>query len=160
VAPREARSDTVARRLPARPLPAWTFVAGRSPRPPDGWFDDVDAGDRFAFGCDLFDAGFYFEAHELWESCWHETKARMAAVAVDSVAHACAAADERLLRALIHLAAAGVKLLDDKPASRARHVERAVTLAGDIDPRTRGLPADALARAAAILLGGGRPELT
>jgi hypothetical protein len=148
------KTVAVARRLSALPLPSSTFVAGRTVRPPPGWFDHVDDADHFAFGCDLFDAGFFFEAHELWECCWHATKARLGATDDPGLRD-----DEAVLRALIHLAAAGVKLLDDKTASRQRHVQRARALFVADAARRRGLdPAVVLAAADALFLGQ-RPEL-
>lgn len=43
--------------------------AGPDPRTNGTW---VDPGDelRFAYACDLFEAGMFWEAHELWEERW------------------------------------------------------------------------------------------
>jgi hypothetical protein len=134
------------RRLPARPLPATTFVAGLSPRPPDGWCDDVDRAEWFDFGCDLFDAGCYFEAHELWELCWRAARA----VGNDD--------DARFVQGLIKLAAAGVKLLAGAEAPRRSHVEAAAQLLVAGPPR-RGLSLATLDAAVAALRAGRRPVL-
>jgi len=134
------------RRLPARPLPATTFVAGLSPRPPEGWCDDVDRAHWFDFGCDLFDAGCYFEAHELWELCWRAARA----VGNDD--------DARFLQGLIKLAAAGVKLLAGADTPRLSHLEAAVRLLS-VGPPRRGIARPALDDAIAALRAGRAPVL-
>lgn len=133
------------RRLPALPLPASTFVAGVTARPPDGWFDDVDRAEWFDFGCDLFNAGCYFEAHELWEQCWRAARA----VGNDD--------DARFLQGLIKLAAAGVKLLAGADAARQSHVAAAARLLASA-PR-RGVSRSTIDGAIAALRDGRRPEL-
>jgi len=146
---------SMTRRLPHHALPTMTFVNGRSPRPAVGWADHIPPDEQFAYGCDLFEAGCYFEAHELWESCWQ--RARRAAAPEDHDDDD----DVRLLRGLIHLAAAGVKLLADKPDSRQRHVERAAVLWSGTGAaqRARGLLPGAVDAAAANLAAGRRPSL-
>lgn len=134
------------RRLPGRPLPTSTFVAGLSPRPPEGWCDDVDRADWFDFGCDLFDAGCYFEAHELWELCWRAARA----VGNND--------DAVFLQGLIKLAAAGVKLLAGAEAPRLSHVEAAARLLAAGPPR-RGLSPSTIDAAIAALRAGRRPAL-
>ncbi len=148
--------DSMARRLPHHALPTTTFVAGRSPRPPEGWAHTVSPDEAFAYGCDLFDAGCYFEAHELWERCWLRARADAAGASHDDEDD-----DVRLLRGLIHLAAAGVKLLDEKPDSRRRHVERGAALWNGTTAaqHARGLPPGAVDAAAADLAAGRRPTL-
>jgi len=139
------------RRVPHLPLPSTTFVKGRSPRPPEGWADvAVDDDTRFAWGCDLFDAGCYFEAHELWEACW--LAARVSGL--DDVD------DARFLHGLIRLAAAGVKLLDDKPASRLAHVAGAVAYLQGLAGPHRGIGALTVQNAVDDLLAGRRPRLS
>lgn len=134
------------RRLPARPLPATTFVAGLSARPPEGWCDDVDRAEWFDFGCDLFDAGCYFEAHELWELCWRAARA----IGNDD--------DARFIQGLIKLAAAGVKLLAGAEVPRQSHVEAAARLLSAGPPR-RGFSLATLDAAVAALRAGRRPSL-
>lgn len=56
----------------------------------------------FAFGIDLFNAGFLWEAHEVWEPLWRE-------LSVDAPA-------ARGLRGLIQVAAAGLKAGDGRRA--------------------------------------------
>lgn len=67
-------------------FPAYRFLPGKNPHPradadghsfmaadwvadpviPDNWRDDV----FYLYGCDLFNHGFWWEAHEVWEACW------------------------------------------------------------------------------------------
>lgn len=122
---------------PARPLPPYTYVPGRAPHPksdPEGHayglevpplapFDPtrLEASPDFRYGVDLFHAGYYWEAHEVWESLWH------------AVGRAGPPAD--LLQGLIKLAAAGVKVLEGVPNGVARHARRAAEL---LDQAHRG----------------------
>ena len=52
-------------RYSARPLPASRHVPGRGPRPEGGPGDDA-----FRHGVDLFNNGYWWEAHEAWEAVW------------------------------------------------------------------------------------------
>ena len=67
-----------------------------------------------AFGFDLFNHGYYWEAHEAWERRW-VAENRQGALA-------------DLLKGLIKLAAAGVKARAGKPAGVRRHARRAEEL--------------------------------
>lgn len=66
------------RYAPGRSLPRARYLPGHSPRPPERGEDklgDVDwarAGDceRFRLGVDLYNAAFFWEAHEAWEPLW------------------------------------------------------------------------------------------
>jgi predicted metal-dependent hydrolase len=75
----------------------------------------------YLYGFDLFNRGFFWEAHEAWESLWH-ANGRKGPVA-------------DFLKALIKLAAAGVKHLERVPRGTATHALRAAqvwqTLADD-----------------------------
>jgi hypothetical protein len=62
----------------------------------------------------LFNAGYYWEAHEAWESLWH--------------AHARRGPIADVLRALIKLAAAGVKVREGRPGGVRTHASRAAAL--------------------------------
>ncbi len=62
-------------------------------------------------GFRLFDAGYYWESHEVWEGLWHAA-GRKGPVA-------------DMLKALIKLAAAGVKVRERVPGGVATHAERA-----------------------------------
>lgn len=59
----------------------------------------------------LFNEGFYWEAHEAWELFWNVLGRTTP--------------DARAVQGLIHLAAAGVKIREGRPAGVARHVKRA-----------------------------------
>ena len=119
----------VPRFLPSDPLPAVTYVpGGPAPRP--------DAGDErrlstdppaerfepsvwrssreFLRGADLFNQGFYWEAHEAWEALWHRAGRR--GLTAD------------FLKGLIKLAAAGVKAYEGREAGVRRHARRALEL--------------------------------
>lgn len=62
-------------------------------------------------GFRLFDAGYYWESHEVWEGLWHAA-GRKGPVA-------------DMLKALIKLAAAGVKVREGVPGGVATHANRA-----------------------------------
>jgi predicted metal-dependent hydrolase len=63
---------------------------------------------------DLFNHGYYWEAHEVWEGLWHACGRRGEA------------AD--FLKGLIHLAAAGVKVREGVPRGVNSHATRAAKL--------------------------------
>ena len=65
-------------------------------------------------GVELFNAGYYWEAHEAWEPLWH--------------AHGRRGVIADILRALIKLAAAGVKVLEGRPDGVRTHASRAAAL--------------------------------
>jgi len=69
---------------------------------------------EFLFGIDLFQHGFYWEAHETWEGLWH------------AVGRAGPWGD--LLKGLIKLAAAGVKSREGRREGVLRHATRAAEL--------------------------------
>ncbi len=73
--------------------------------------DDWRVSLEFRRGVDLFNAGFYWEAHEAWEGLWH--------------AHGRKGATADLLKGLIKLAAAGVKVRERQPRGVVTHARRA-----------------------------------
>ena len=73
---------------------------------------------RWRHALDLFNAGFYWEAHEVWESFWN--------------ALGRTTPEAQFVQGLIHLAAAAVKIREGKPAGVARHSQRARDLLGDL----------------------------
>lgn len=99
------------RLLPARPFPRYAFLGGGMPHPtrdplghsynkeedqppppdPAQWWLCAD----YLFGIDLFNHGFYWEAHEAWEGLWKACNRR--------------GNTALFLKALINLAAAGYK---------------------------------------------------
>lgn len=74
---------------------------------PSQWHENVD----YIIGCSLFNAGYYWEAHETWEAQWHAAgrKGPMA----------------DFLKGLIKLAAAGVKVREGVPNGVRTHAKRA-----------------------------------
>ena len=119
-----------ARFVPDQPLPPYSYVTGLFPHPtrdpqghsfghvtpqpgpidPSNWAESR----AYLVGCDLFNLGYYWEAHETWEGLWH----------------ACGRRGETadFLKGLIKLAAAGVKAREGRPQGIARHAARAAEL--------------------------------
>lgn len=78
------------RYAPGRSFPPYAFLPGRDPHPTrdprghsfgvehvaaayvpaDRWRDN----EAYLFGVDLYNHGFLWEAHEVWESAWHRAK--------------------------------------------------------------------------------------
>jgi hypothetical protein len=99
-------------------LPAYAYVPGggraRPPEPPPAApLDPLQWRSNRAYlaGFDLFNGGFYWEAHERWEGVW---RASGQDGAVD-----------QLLRGLIKLAASGVKVRQGMPGGVRKHGVRA-----------------------------------
>lgn len=69
------------------------------------------ADPQWLYALDLFNGGWYWEAHEAWEAVWN--------------ALGRTTPDARLVQGLIHLAAAAVKVREGKPNGVARHTQRA-----------------------------------
>ena len=84
-------SDSLQRYLPERAFPPYAFLPGRDPHPtrdprghsytgeaePEGTYlpaSDWGENEEYLFGCDLYNAGYLWEAHEAWESIWHPSK--------------------------------------------------------------------------------------
>lgn len=76
----------------------------------DAW----EGSSAYRRGVALFNAGYYWEAHEEWERLWH--------------AHGRRGPVADLLRALIKLAAAGVKVRERRPSGVVTHAQRASEL--------------------------------
>ena len=81
--------------------------------------------EEYRYGADLFNAGFFWEAHEAWEGLW--------------LAHGRKGPVARVVQALIKLAAAGVKIREGQPAgarthTASWHVATAVALAMSMNP--------------------------
>jgi Domain of unknown function (DUF309) len=72
------------------------------------------SSDAFLWGLDLFNHGYYWEAHESWEGLW-QVADRDRPLRV-------------LFKGLILLSAAGVKIREHKNAAAARHAKRAAAL--------------------------------
>ena len=111
-------------------LPPYTHVPGRTPHPindpaghsfgkspaasPPPSLDNWAECESLREGAELFEAGYYWEAHEAWEQAW-VAAGRRGAVA-------------DFLKGLIKLAAAGVKIYEGQPTGVKRHAIRAAAL--------------------------------
>ena len=129
-------SDAPARpRYSDSPLPPYSYVPGITPHPvsdPRGHMYNVphpapppaldpahwQPSETYRYAADLFNHGFYWEAHEAWESLWHAA-GRRGPVAT-------------WLKALIKLAAAAVKLREASAAGAQRHARRALELIAEL----------------------------
>ena len=131
---------------PSRSLPAYAYVPGRTPHPtrakdghsygapevaprylPDErWAEN----DEYLWGADLYNAGYFWEAHEAWEGSWRVAAGRDPA-------------QRRFLQGLILCAAACLKAsTGDAEACRrlaARGLERLQRAHVDRDGRYMGL---------------------
>jgi hypothetical protein len=115
------------RLLPDRPFPAYAYLPGRHPHPvrhplghsyqldPPDLSEDVElAFEEFLWGIDLFNHGYYWEAHEAWEGLW-QVADRGGSLRM-------------LFKGLILLSAAGVKIREGKHVAAMRHAGRAAVL--------------------------------
>ncbi len=108
------------RYAPARALPPYSYVPGKFPHPisdPAGHsFGHTNApqADEFLYAVDLFNHGYYWEAHEAWELLWH------------AAGRSGWRAD--FFKGLIKLAAAGVKAREANVHGKTRHAKRAQEL--------------------------------
>ena len=111
-------------------LPPYSYVPGHAPHPvsdphghmhgqshaappelrPVAW----EQSEAYRYGVDLFNHGYYWEAHESWESLWHAA-GRRGSVAL-------------FLKALIKLAAAAVKVREGNSTGAMRHARRSIEL--------------------------------
>ncbi len=136
------------RYVPDQPLPPYAFVSGRFPHPTrdprghsfcverkrSGPLEPVlwESSRPYMYAVDLFNHGYYWEAHESWEGLWRDFDR--------SGPTGC------FLGGLIKLAAAGVKLRQGKARGARRHARRAAGLfeqtaraVGGADVRYMGL---------------------
>jgi uncharacterized protein len=121
------------------PLPRYSYVPGFTPHPvsdpcghmhghrtatpaaldPARWEESA----AYRYGVDLFNHGFYWEAHEAWESLWHAA-GRSGPVAI-------------WLKSLIKLAAAAVKVREGNSAGAQRHALRCMQLLQELSSTNR-----------------------
>ena len=128
----QGQSDSVAirRLVPDEPFPPYSYVNGMFPHPirdpaghsfgvvpascsmpdPNHWQDCRP----YLYGLDLFNYGYYWEAHEVWEQIWH------AAGRTGPIGS--------FIKGLIKLAAAGVKVREGRPDGVRSHARRAAEL--------------------------------
>ena len=114
-------------RYTSQELPPYSYVPGQFPQPmsdPAGHsfghapeaiapLDEANwqSNAAWLWAIDLFNQGFYWEAHEAWEGLWHAAGRR--------------GPTADFLKGLIKLAAAGVKAREGKPEGVKRHTARA-----------------------------------
>jgi len=120
----------IPRYCPDRALPPYSYVPGLNPHPtsdprghsfglhdpPANPLDEFTfhASATYLYAIDLFNHGFYWEAHEEWEALWH------------AAGRHGRTAD--FLKGLIKLAAAGVKAREGRAAGVRQHAQRAAEL--------------------------------
>jgi hypothetical protein len=137
------------RLVPHRLFPAYAYLPGRQPHPvrhPAGHSYQTQPvhlvatveSEEFSWGEDLFNHGYYWEAHEAWEGLWQ---------VADKGSNI-----RTLLKGLILLCAAGVKIREGKRVAAKRHAGRAAALfrqlahpPRDAFEQALGLPSEALA---------------
>ncbi len=168
----------VHRFAPQRAFPPYAYITGRAPHPrrdprghsfgapepPPAPFDPARwrECDDYLFGIDLFNHGYYWEAHEAWEGLWRASRdadrargaeLRAAGDARDTHDGGASAAT-LFLQALIKLAAAGFKARQGRAEGVRRHASVAAALFGEVEKSYRDfmglLVAELIARAGAI----------
>jgi predicted metal-dependent hydrolase len=133
------------RLLPDRSFPGYAYLPGKGPHPvrdPGGHSYGVQPAvviaslyaEEFAWGQDLFNHGYYWEAHEAWEGIWQNANRGSPLRA--------------FLKGLILLCATGVKIREAKRAPAVRHARRAGALLRDLTTA----PHDHFSRALGISL--------
>ncbi|MBV9066375.1 MAG: DUF309 domain-containing protein [Methylobacteriaceae bacterium] len=78
-------------------------------------------GAGFRYGLALHDAGFFWEAHEIWEAVWKAAPMN--------------GPDRLALRALIQIANSGLKQRQARPRAAARLIDEAAGLLGELATR-------------------------
>lgn len=125
------------RLVPHIPFPAYAFVPRQNAHPtrdPNGHSygrpeqkpaplttDTWQTSTDYLYGIDLFNHGYFWEAHEAWEGLWHACGRR------GNIAD--------FLKALIKLAAAGVKAREGNPNGVQRAANRAAEIFTELQSR-------------------------
>lgn len=116
------------RYLPSKPFPPYAFIPGKFPHPEKagGHMENEEVvvtplsedsfleNEGYLYGIDLFNNGFYWESHVWWEALWNEAGRK--------------GDTADFLKALIKLAAGGVKEGLDQEAVATGHQERAIEI--------------------------------
>ncbi len=110
-------------------FPPYTYVPGKTPHPfsdPQGHsfgkheVGPFDLDEKFHRGLELFQHGYFWEAHEAWEQAW--------------IVLGRSGDEADYVKGLIKLAAAGVKCLEENKAGTHRHLKRAQELLNTSQP--------------------------
>lgn len=122
-------NDSPKRYLPEREFPPYAFLPGRDPHPTrdprghsyaptedqtaahspaEAWRENA----HYLYGCDLYNSGYLWEAHESWEDIWHPSKH-------DEI-------QATFLQGLIQCAAASLKIPMGQPGGLAKLSEQAI----------------------------------
>lgn len=118
-------------RLTDIPFPLQPFEKGRA-RPA---LPALEGDAAWAYGVDLFNAGYFWEAHEIWEPLWRAAPEG----GVERVA----------MKALIQIAASLLKRRGGNERAARRLAERAARAIESVGaPRFRGVELSGIARAA------------
>jgi predicted metal-dependent hydrolase len=102
------------------------------------------ADPRFAEGIALFNAGRYFDAHEVWEHVWR----------------GCPAADRRFVQSLIQAAVALYQWERGNAVGARTQLERGRSKAADYPPQHLGIDLARLWREVASVLDAPPPSVT
>jgi hypothetical protein len=106
---------------------------------------DATPDELFHRGVGLFNAGAFFDAHEVWEDLWRD----------------CDPAERRFFQALIQAAVSAYHFARGNAAGAARLLNSGRAYMGPFRPAHRGLDVDAFwAALAAHLAGGPAPTIT
>jgi hypothetical protein len=138
------------RLLPGRTFPRYAYLPGRGPHPvrdPEGHsygLQPVPAAaslksEEFAWGQDLFNHGYYWEAHEAWEALWQSASRGSPLRA--------------FLKGLILLSATGVKIREGKQKPAMRHAGRAGALLRNLTTAHQASFSIALGMSPGVLAG-------
>ncbi len=118
---------TLRRLIPEKTFPVYSHTPGQTPHSnshPEGHSyqsehdlpapltaENWQSSTPYLYGLDLFNYGYYWESHEVWEGLWIANK-RTGVIAT-------------FLKGLIKLAAASLKIREDKPNGVQNHCQRA-----------------------------------
>ena len=137
-----------------RPFPPYRHQPGQTPHPirdpaghsygqPEPDLPDLNVSDwreceHYLYGIDLFNAGYWWECHEVLEGLWHASGIGSAA--------------GHVLQAVIQCAAAHLKASTDRPVGAMRLLDHSLRHARWSCDRCLGLDLDALVRDTRVFL--------
>lgn len=147
-------------RLSSDPLPRYRFVPGRSPHPrrdrgghsygrPEPKAERLEArawksSRTYLFGVDLYNLGYFWESHEMFEALWH--------------AAASGSPEKQFFQAIIQLAASNLKYFMGAESAGRALGERALLKLSDLPDDFMGVDVSALRREVEARIAGGAQE--